>query len=78
MSDYKPADCELYSRFELAIMHRQRLQISWRTPENVPHIEVLRPIDLRTLAGEEFLIASNHRGETVEIRLDYIIGSRRM
>jgi Rho-binding antiterminator len=71
-TDYKSIDCALYSEFELAIMHRTRLRLSWREPGGTARIEVLVPIDLRTRHGEEFLAAIGQDGTEREIRLDRI------
>jgi Rho-binding antiterminator len=75
-TDYKPIDCSLYSAYELAIMHRTRLQLSWRDAAGSPRIGVLLPLDLRTRQGEEFLVAIDHLGAEREIRLDRIIVSK--
>ncbi|MBZ0071845.1 MAG: hypothetical protein WCY26_05550 [Thiohalobacteraceae bacterium] len=72
MSDYVPIDCGLYSEYELAIMHRQRLRIRWRDAQGMTHLETLLPRDLQTRSGEEFLIATTAARETLEIRLDRI------
>lgn len=72
MTDYTPIDCGRYSEYEVAIMHRQRLRVSWREPEGESHVEVLLPKDLCTRDGEEFLIAQGAGGQRLELRLDYI------
>ena len=75
-TDYRPIDCSLYSEYELAIMHGERLRISWRDTEGPPRIEVLIPVDLRTRQGEEFLVAKDDNGLEREIRLDRILHSQ--
>jgi len=75
-TDYTPIDCSVYSEFELAIMHRSRLQVSWRDTQGSVHLEVLLPVDLRTRNGEEFLVAVDSLGTEREIRLDRILGSK--
>lgn len=75
-TDYTPIDCALYSEYELAIMHKTRLQISWRDAQGSPRLEVLVPVDLRTRSGEEFLVAVDSLGAEREIRLDRILGSK--
>lgn len=72
MTDYTPIDCDLYSRFELAIMRRQTVRLSWREGGQA-HVETLRPIDLATRRHEEFLIAQSADGRCLEIRLDHIL-----
>jgi transcriptional antiterminator Rof (Rho-off) len=75
-TDYTPIDCSLYSEYELSIMHRTRLQVSWRDAQGVSRIEVLVPVDLRTRQGEEFLVAIDPLGTEREIRLDRILASK--
>lgn len=68
---YRPISCDVYSRFELAIMHRQRLHLTWREG-NVVFAQLVLPTDLETVAGEEFLHCRLPSGTTARIRLDYI------
>jgi Rho-binding antiterminator len=75
-TDYKSIDCALYSEFELAIMHRTRLRLSWREAGGTTRIEALVPIDLRTRHGEEFLVAIGRDETEREIRLDRILGRK--
>lgn len=72
MTDYTPIDCGRYSEYELAILHRQRLRITWRDEAGVVHVELLMPRDLRTERGEEFLVAEKADGSVIEFRLDHI------
>ena len=72
-SDYTPIDCELYSRYELAIMHRQRLRVAWRDDDGQSHIDALYPINLHSHNRAEFLLAKNRFGKILELRLDRII-----
>lgn len=76
MSDYRPIDCQTYGEFERAIIRRQRLRVSWRDSEGMDHLEILLPLDLETCRGEEFLHASNDRGEHRRLRLDTIKRAR--
>jgi Rho-binding antiterminator len=73
MSDYTPIDCGLYSEYELAILRRKRLRLSWRTAEGQLHVAVIMPKDLKTGDHAEFLVGedADHRG--LVIRLDHII-----
>jgi Rho-binding antiterminator len=74
MSDYIPIDCELYSRYELAIIRRQPLRVAWRSPpRGMLHLETLLPLDLRTRDHAEYLVAGTARNTTLELRLDRII-----
>jgi Rho-binding antiterminator len=72
MTDYTPIDCAQYSEYELAIMHRQRLRISWEQPGDRAHIAVFTPVDLVTREHEEFLVVYGHDGQRLELRLDHI------
>ncbi len=72
MTDYVPIDCGLHSQYELAIMHRQRLRISWRDAQGGTHVELLEPRDLLTRAGAEYLLADTPDGRRLELRLDHI------
>ncbi len=70
-TDYHPINCDQHSRYELAIMHHERLRVTWRE-QNVFHNEIVLPTDLRTANHEEFLICRRPDGETLELRLDRI------
>ena len=72
MSDYQPIACGLYSRYELAIMHRMPLTLCWRGSDGLTHLETLLPEDLQTCNGEEFLVLKNGAGERLKVRLDHI------
>jgi Rho-binding antiterminator len=70
--DYTPIDCGLYSRYEVAIMHQEKIKLSWRDDNDLTHLEVVTPIDLKIHDGAEYLITQNAEGERIEIRLDRI------
>ena len=71
--DYTPIDCEQYSRYELAIMHRQRMRIAWRDRDGESHLENLLPINLNTRNHAEYLLVRGQSGKIRELRLDRII-----
>ncbi|SCZ64905.1 Rho-binding antiterminator [Thiohalomonas denitrificans] len=74
--DYRPIDCEVYSGYELAIMHRQRLRMHWRDIDGNCCIGTLRPLDLKTEASkEEFLFVEDLDGRHFRIRLDRIVSA---
>ena len=75
MSDYQPIACGLYSEYELAIMHRTPLTLSWRGTDGLDHLETLLPKDLETCKGEEFLVLLNAAGEHLRVRLDRILSA---
>lgn len=75
MSDddyYKPISCALYDTYEIAIMHGEQLQLVWVDDYHRHHISVLRPVDLKTWQGAEFLIARTEDGNQLQLRLDHI------
>jgi len=71
-TDYVPIDCGLYSEYELAIMHGDRLRLGWRDNAGHAHIGIVTPTDLFTREGAEFMIVMDADGETAVIRLDRI------
>ena len=75
MTDYQPIACGLYSQYELAIMHRTPLTLSWRGLDGLSHLQTLLPEDLETRNGEEFLVARNGAGEQFRLRLDRILAT---
>jgi Rho-binding antiterminator len=72
MTDYTPVDCGLHSEYELAILHQDKLELSWREADGKARIETIIPLDLRTRNNEEFLLVSGADGTELEIRLDRI------
>ena len=70
MTDYIPIPCSQYDRYEVAIMHRRWLRLTWYA-DNVVYRRIVEPIDLQTRDGEEFLICGKG-SETFSIRLDQI------
>ena len=71
--DYTPIDCATYSQYELWIMHRQLLRIEWRDVDDMSHIDVIRPTDLRTRKDGEFLLAETRHGDALKLRLEHIL-----
>ena len=73
---YRPIDCEVYSGYEVAIMHRQRLRMHWRDVEGNDYLGTLWPLDLKTEpTKEEFLLMKDLDGRHFRIRLDRIVSS---
>ena len=72
MTDYQPIACGLYSRYELAVMHRTPLTLCWHGSDGLAHLETLLPEDLETRNGEEFLVLRNGAGLQFKVRLDRI------
>ena len=71
MTDYKHVSCMSYERFELAIMHGEKLHLTW-DDANVVYDQVVTPLDLCARAGEEFLRFRAADGRAGEVRLDRI------
>ena len=71
MTDYKPIPCTEYDVYEIAIMQGRRLRLTWREA-NVIYWQIVNPLDLETLNGEEFLIFRAMGGKTFSTRLDHI------
>lgn len=71
--DYVPVPCALHSRLEVAVLHRERLRVLWRGPDGERHLESLRPFDLQSRAGCEFLLARDAHGGERRLRLDWIL-----
>ena len=69
---YKPIPCGVYDTYEIAIMHGELIRLVWKDALNQHNISVLKPLDLQTREGAEFLIAETNEGETLHLRLDYI------
>ena len=76
MSDYRVIDCDLHDLYEIAILRRRELLLSWLDEDGVGRLERVRPTDLRTVAGAEFLLASDSYGRPLRIRLDRIRRAR--
>ena len=76
--DYTPIDCTTYSEYELAIIRRWALRVSWDDTDGTSHIALLKPRDLQTRDRVEYLIAEREDGERIEIRLDRIRGARQV
>lgn len=72
-NDYTPIPCGLYSEYEVAILQRQRLRLQWRDANGIDHIDRVVPTDLQTRNHCEYLIAENHEGAKLQLRLDRII-----
>ena len=68
---YQPISCELYSEYELAIMHGNKIKLVWQENDQT-QIATITPLDLKTRDHQEFLVAEDHQRQPLEIRLDYI------
>lgn len=70
MTDYQPIACGLHDRYQLAVMHRERLRIDGVLGgEEVRGVEG-QVVDVFTRAGAEYLALRDEQGERLEFRLD--------
>ncbi|WP_024326618.1 transcriptional antiterminator, Rof [Thioalkalivibrio sp. AKL19] len=69
---YTPIACERYSELELAIVRGQFLRTHWRRGA-MDRIAIVRPLDLRTRRGAEYLILRDTAGRRQWWRLDRLI-----
>ena len=70
---YQPISCDLHSQYELAIMHKNKLQLIYKAENNSTVTDVVSPIDVQTKNKAEYLIAVSSTNKNLHIRLDYII-----
>jgi len=68
---YTPISCANYDQYEIAILHGDKINLSWQA-DNMNYDQVVTPLNLRTERGEEYLIMRLASGETAEVRLDHI------
>jgi Rho-binding antiterminator len=73
MTDYTPVDGGLHSEYELAVMHQERLRLTWRDIDGELRTETVLPEDLLSRHHEEFLLVIREGGKGEEIRLDHIL-----
>ncbi len=69
---YKPIPCAIYDTYEVAIIHEELLRIVWKDESNQHNINILKPLDLKTHQGTEYLIAKTDDNKTLQLRLDHI------
>jgi Rho-binding antiterminator len=72
---YIPIPCSIYSGYELAILRGEALRVAWRGARGIDRIEHLKPVDLRTRSGGEYMIARNRLGQRRVMRLDRIMNA---
>ena len=74
---YQPISCDLHSQYELAIMHKNKLCLTWRKEgEVVTEMDII-PVDVQTKNKAEYLVAKiSEQNDLIFIRLDYIIEMR--
>lgn len=70
--DYKPVSCAMHSEYELAIMHKQRLVITWKNDLGETRTEEVMPTDIIIRNSAEYLLVLDQYSNNKEIRLDKI------
>ena len=74
---YQPISCELHSEYELAIMHKNTLCLTWRKDGEVVTETKIIPVDIQTKNKSEYLVVKKSEQNNIfSIRLDYIIEMR--
>lgn len=73
---YQPVSCELHSQYELAIMHKSKLQLSYLSDDKLPIKCIVNPVDVQTKDKAEYLIAITSENKNIRLRLDHIIEMR--
>lgn len=71
IDSYQPIACALHDEYEIAIMHKQQLNISW-TDDTGQHTARVLPKDILVQDRQEFLIAESLEKKELCIRLDRI------
>lgn len=69
---YKPISCDLHSQYELAIMHKNTLCLTWLEEGEAVTKTDITPLDVQTKNKAEFLIAKTPEQDELVIRLDHI------
>ena len=62
MTDYQPISCDLYSQYEVAVMHRTPLRVRWRDTDGVTHLAIyFNLLKSRPRQSKEILTNKNSR-----------------
>ena len=73
---YQAISCDLHSQYELAIMHKNKLYLSWLAEGEVVTETNVTPVDVQTKNKAEYLIAETAEHKNLCIRLDHITEMR--
>ena len=73
---YQPISCALHSEYELAIMHKNNLELIYIDKNQKQQTIKVFPVDIQTSQGAEYLIARSEHNENHRIRLDQILEMR--
>lgn len=71
MSDYRAIACSDHDRLELAALKRQWLDVNVTTGDRAGR-QRLKPLDVTTRDGAEWLLAETESGERLTLRLDWL------
>jgi Rho-binding antiterminator len=76
MSDdpYTPIACAFHESLEFAVLRRFRLRLVYRDTDG-EHVATVRPTDVATRDGAEWLSYLDEAGREANIRLDKIIAA---
>lgn len=69
---YTPVACVLHERLEFAVLRRLILELRW-TDASGTHAARVRPLDVTTRDGAEWLTLRQPDGQVMEVRLDRIV-----
>ena len=69
---YQPVSCELHSQYELAIMHKNKLELSWVSDGELVTEKNILLLDVQTKDKAEYLLTVNEENKNLCIRLDHI------
>lgn len=71
MSDYQPIPCADHERLEFAALKRQWLDVTIISGDHAGR-QRLKPVDVYTRDGAEWLVAETKSGEQLTLRLDWL------
>ena len=69
---YKPIVCSLHDEYEIAIMQKRYLTITWLDDSGFSHSDKVLPKDILVKDRAEFLVANTKEDKELKIRLDKI------
>lgn len=69
---YQPISCNLHSQYELAIMHKNKLDLTWIDDGKYISDTNIMPVDIKTKNKAEYLIAKTSAQKDLILRLDQI------
>ena len=69
---YQAISCDMHSQYELAIMHKSKLELSWLSEGELITETNILPLDVQTKNKAEYLLAVNEKNNNLCIRLDQI------